>query len=552
MNDRALLSSSVPARLRRASGLPALALTLAFSLLLPCDRAAAADPPPSAPPNVLFVIADDWGVHAGAYGTPWVETPAFDRVAAEGVLFTKAFTPNAKCAPSRAILLTGRHSWQLEAAGNHIAIFPPHFLVWPELLESRGWHVGRTAKGWAPGIALDEDGELRELTGKAYNQRRAEPPAQFISNIDYAANFADFLDDAPDGAPWAFWLGSLEPHRAYEFQVGVNKGGKQLSDIDHVPAYWPDHEHVRHDMLDYAFEVEHFDGHLARALDELDRRGLAEDTVVIVTSDHGMPFPRVKGYAYPHSNHIPLAVRWPSGIRAPGRVVDDFVSFIDLAPTILDLVGIPESESGMVPITGRSWRGIFESEKEGRVEPWRDHVLVGKERTDVGRPYDWGYPIRGIVRDDFLYLRNYEPDRWPAGNPETGYLDTDASPTKTLILEMGRADRSDPYWQLNFGMRPGEELYDLSADPDGVVNLAGDPEHEETRARLAAELEIRLQEQGDPRQFGEGHVFDEYPVFREEMRDFYERFMDGEIGPDAAGWADPSDFEPQPLEVPPR
>jgi N-sulfoglucosamine sulfohydrolase len=104
--------------------------------------------------------------------------------------------------------------------------------------------------------------------------------------------------------------------------------------------------------------------------------------------------------------------------------------------------------------------------------PERDHVLIGKERTDVGRPHNWGYPIRGIVTASHLYLRNYEPTRWPAGNPETGYLDTDGSPTKTLILELGRQNRADHFWQLNFGMRPAEELYDVRTDTDCVHNLA--------------------------------------------------------------------------------
>jgi arylsulfatase A-like enzyme len=504
----------------------------------------------NAPPNILFVIADDWGLHAGAYGTRWVNTPAFDRVAAEGILFNKAHTPNAKCAPSRAILLTGRHSWQLREAGNHLAIFPPEFRVWPEVPAARGWHMGHTGKGWGPGSAHDLDGQSRQLTGTPFNRHQLKPPTTGISNNDYAANFADFLDAAPEGTPWCFWLGTLEPHRGYEFRSGVNKGGKSLDDIDQVPAYWPDHEDVRHDMLDYAFEVEHVDTHLARVLEELERRGLAEDTVVIVTSDHGMPFPRVKGYAYPRSNHVPLAVRWPGRINAPGRVVDDYVCFIDVAPTIVDLVGITEAASGMAAITGRSWRPIFESDKEGRIEAWRDHVLVGKERTDVGRPNDGGYPIRGILRDDFLYLRNYQPDRWPAGNPETGYLDTDASPTKTLILELGRADRADRYWQLNFGMRPAEELYLLTDDPGATVNLAAESDHADTRARLARELEIRLQEQGDPRQFGEGRRFDQYPVHREAMRGFYERFMKGEIGPEATGWVKPGDYEPEPIPAP--
>lgn len=499
------------------------------------------------PPNVLFAIADDWGLHAGAYGTPWVNTPGFDRIAKEGVLFTRAYTPVAKCAPSRAIVLTGRHAWQLEEAGNHMAVFPQKFKSWPEVLTEKGWHMGITGKGWGPGIALDADGNPRQITGVPYNARKLKPPAKAISANDYAANFVDFLEAAPEGRPWCFWYGSTEPHRAYEFQVGVNKGGKKLEDIDHVPAYWPDTENVRHDMLDYAYEVEHADSHLVRMLEELERRGELDNTVVIVTSDHGMPFPRVKGYAYPDANRVPLAIRWPAGIETPTRVVDDFVSFVDLAATILDLADIAPEESGMATMTGRSWRGILASERTGRVEEWRDHVLVGKERTDIGRPYDWGYPIRGIVRDDFLFLRNYEPERWPAGNPETGYLDTDASPTKTAILEAGRKDRDDLHWRLNFGMRPAVELYDLAQDPDAVANLADSPEHAETAARLEREMKARLEEQGDPRMFGQGHLFDEYPIHTDATRNFHERFLKGELDRSAAGWVDPTDFEDEPL-----
>jgi len=499
------------------------------------------------PPNILFAIADDWGLHAGAYGTDWVETPGFDQVAREGVLFTNAYTPMAKCAPSRAIALTGRHLWQLEEAGNHMAIFPPKFKSWPEVLMEHGWHMGITGKGWGPGIANDAGGEPRQITGVPYDGNRAEPPAQNMSRRDYAANFADFLDDAPEGEPWCFWYGAHEPHRAYEFQAGVKKGGKKLSDIDEVPAYWPDTDTVRHDMLDYAFEVEHVDAHLVRMLEELNRRGELDDTVVIVTSDHGMPFPRGKGYAYHDSNHVPLAIRWNDGMKRTGRVVDDYVDFTDIAPTILDLAGIEERKSGMRPITGRSWRPVLESGQEGRIQPWRDHVLIGKERTDIGRPHDWGYPIRGIIRDDLLYLRNFEPTRWPAGNPETGYLDTDGSPTKTVILEAGREDRDNRHWRLNFGMRPGKELYDLTEDADCVNNLAGVEKYAELQEKLDLELRSRLEEQGDPRMFGRGHVFDEYPVHRERSRDFYEKFMAGALDESDAGWVNPSDFEPESL-----
>lgn len=494
-------------------------------------------------PNILFAIADDWSVHAGAYGTPWVKTPTFDRLAREGLLFTTAYTPMAKCAPSRAIILTGRHLWQNEEAGNHMAFFPAKLKSWPEVLVEHGWHMGITGKGWGPGIANDADGKPRAITGKPFNGRKTKPPASGISNSDYAANFVDFLDAAPEGAPWCFWYGATEPHRGYEFRSGVKKGGKQLDDIDRVPSYWPDHETVRHDMLDYALEVEHVDSHLGRMIDELDERGLLSNTLIIVTSDHGMPFPRVKGYAYHDSNHIPLAVHWPAGIKHPGRVIDDFVDFTDLAATILDYAGITHAKSGMLPITGQSWRPLLESDQSGRILPQRDHVLIGKERTDVGRPHDWGYPIRGIVTEEFLYLRNYEPSRWPAGNPETGYLDTDGSPTKSLILELGRRNRSNRFWQLNFGLRPEDELYDLRTDADCVHNLAAEASHSKRLAGLRQRMETELKAQGDPRIFGRGHIFDEYKPTRGEG--FYEKFKRGEKVD--AGWVNETDFEQEPI-----
>ena len=516
-------------------------LTLLASLLmLPAAFAAPTRP------NILFAIADDWGLQAGAYGTPWVKTPAFDRLAREGLLFQNAYTPTAKCAPSRASVLTGRHPWQNEEAGNHMAFFPAKLKSWPEVLTEKGWHMGITGKGWGPGIANNANGKPRLITGKPFNARQTPPPASGMSNNDYAANFKDFLDAAPKDKPWCFWYGAFEPHRGYEFQSGVNKAGKKLTDIDRVPAYWPDHETVRHDMLDYAFEVEHVDNHLSRMIAELEKRGLLDNTLIIVTSDHGMPFPRVKGYAYHDSNHVPLAVRWPGGVKRPGRAIEDFVDFSDIAATLLDVAGIPEKESGMLPVTGKSWRPIFESEKAGRIVPERDHVLIGKERTDVGRPHNWGYPIRGIVTATHLYLRNYEPARWPAGNPETGYLDTDGSPTKSLILELGRQNRADKFWQLNFGLRPGDELYDLGSDAGCARSIAADAAQAERVTALRARMETALKAEGDPRMFGNGRVFDEYKPTNGDG--FYEKFMRGEKLD--AGWVNETDFEKEPITLP--
>ena len=497
-------------------------------------------------PNILFVIADDWGRgDAGAYGNTWIKTPAFDRVASEGLRFESAYTPNAKCGPSRANILTGRNSWQLKEAGNHVAFFPLEFKTYPEVLKKNGYFAGMTGKGWAPGIARDADGKPRPLTGREFQKRKAPRPTSGIDSNDYAANFIDFLDAAPEDAPWCFWMGVREPHRDYEYGTGVAKGGKKIEDIDRVPSYWPDTPTVRNDMLDYALEVEHFDQHLGRVLAELEKRGQLDNTLVIVTSDNGRPFPREKGNLYDAANHLPFAVMWKNGIKQPGRVVRDYVSFIDLAPTFLEVAGVDWDQSGMASTPGISLTDIFNSGETEAIQPGRDHLILGQERHDVGRPNDQGYPIRSIVMDGWLYSRNFTPDRWPAGNPETGYLNTDGGATKTEILTANRTKPGDPHWLLCFGKRPAEELFHVKADPDCVNNLATAPEHQERRAAMEERLMAKLKEQQDPRIAGQGDVFDNYP-YAEAERGLYERVKNGETV--KTGWVNRSDYEPAPLK----
>lgn len=499
------------------------------------------------PPNILFAIADDASFpHMGAYGCDWVNTPAFDRVANQGILFTNAYTPNAKCSPSRACILTGRNSWQLEEAANHVPFFPTKFKTYAEALTENGYHVGYTAKGWAPGVANDVDGNPRQLTGVPYNEFKTTPPAKYISNNDYTANFKAFLNEKPAEQPFCFWYGSTEPHRAYEFRAGIEKGGKSLDEVDKVFAFWPDNDTVRADILDYAFEIEYFDQHLQKMLDILEENGELDNTLVIVTADNGMPFPRIKGQEYELSNHLPLAIMWKNGIKSPGRTVDDYVNFIDFAPTYFELTSLNPSEIGMAPIQGQSLTDIFTSEKSGIVTNNRDHVLIGKERHDIGRPNDWGYPIRGILKNGFLLINNYETDRWPAGNPETGYLNCDGSPTKTVLLNGRTNPDTFDNWNWNFGKRPAMELYKVDEDPECMNNLADHKEFASMIDELQTQLSSELTEQGDPRMSGNGNIFDEYTYAGENVRGFYDRYMSGEkIN---AGWVNKSDFEEAPLD----
>ncbi|QIA06347.1 sulfatase family protein [Draconibacterium halophilum] len=518
-----------------------LILSLSILLLLACFSACKMEQVAPKQPNILFAIADDasWK-HWGAYGCKWVETPGFDRVAQNGILFTRAYTPNAKCAPSRACILTGRNSWQLEEAANHSPFFPAKFKTYAEALGENGYWVGSVAKGWAPGSPGIIDGKMRQLTGPKFDEFKTTPPAKAISNNDYARNFEAFLEARPDGQPFCFWYGSTEPHRAYEFEAGIKYGGKNLDEVDEVPAFWPDVDTVRTDLLDYAFEIEYFDSHLQKMLNKLHEIGELENTIVIVTADNGMPFPRIKGQAYEYSNHLPLAIMWPMGIKNPGRIVDDFVNFIDFTPTYLEVAGISLEKAGLQPITGTSLTDIFYSEKDGIVNPERDFVLVGKERHDVGRPNDEGYPVRGLIKEDFLYIRNFKPERWPLGNPETGYLNCDGSPTKTYVLNTRRQKGQLKYWQHNFGKRVAEELYNIKTDPFCLNNLADNSDFDAIKTKLIAELNSKLTEQGDPRILGNGDVFDHYN-YSGAVQNYYNRFMSGEKI--KAGWVNESDYD---------
>jgi len=520
-----------------------------LGLLSACGEYEGEDPNFSASvrPNILFAIADDasWK-HFGAYGCNWVKTPAFDRIAAEGLLFNNAYVPNAKCSPSRSCILTGRNSWQLEEAVSHLPFFPEKFGTYAEALDSSGYWVGATGKPWAPGDQGTRNGVPRQLAGQKFDQFSLEPPARFISKIDYSRNFEDFLDKRPEGEPFCFWYGGSEPHRAYDYGAALRLTDRKLSDIDEVPPFWPDVDSVRTDMLDYAYEIEYFDGHLDCMIATLEAAGELDNTIIVVTADNGMPFPRIKGQVYEYSNHLPLAIRWPKGIINAGRKIEDFVNFIDLAPTFLEAAGVKPEATGMQAITGRSLSDIFQSEKDGMVTDYRDYVLVGKERHDVGRPDDQGYPVRGIFKEDYLYLKNFHPERWPVGNPETGYLNTDGSPTKSYILNSRRVGKVQSWWQLNFGKRTGEEIYNVREDPFCLNNLADNPEVQEQKKAMIATMTEQLMLQKDPRMTGNAQVFDGYLYSGEESRDFYNRYMAGEKM--KAGWVNDSDFEPGPLE----
>ncbi|HET6247266.1 MAG TPA: sulfatase [Tepidisphaeraceae bacterium] len=453
-----------------------------------CTDAAKIDPRPS----ILFAIADDWSYpHAGAYGDKVVNTPTFDRIAAEGMLFTRAFCAAPTCSASRASILTGQWPHRLAEGANLWGTLPARFPVYPDLLEKAGYHVGFTRKGWGPG---------------ALGDRKRNPAGNFYQNFD------EFIKTVPPGEPFCFWFGSHDPHRAYVRDSGA-KSGMKIADVT-VPPYLPDTPETRGDILDYYFAVERYDRDTGNIVKKLESAGRLDNTIVVMTSDNGWPFPRAKANVYEWSAHMPLAIRWPARIKG-GRKNNDLVSLIDMAPTFLQAAGVDARQ--MPDMNGQSLLGALIGDASIAVAP-RTAVYFERERHANVRAGDLGYPMRAIRTDKYLYVQNLRPDLWPAGDPKMWktvgpFGDIDPGPTKSLILDR----RNDPaiaeFFRLACAKRLGEEMFDLQKDPSAMHDVAGVTEYQKTQQKLATELHAWMKQTADPRadKGGAYDAFDRYP-----------------------------------------
>lgn len=444
-------------------------------------------------PNIIFCFADDWAwPHEALYGDKVLKLPNFERVAKEGALFKNAFSAAPSCTPSRAAILTGRAVHSLEDGANLHGLLPKKFNVYPNILEKSGYSVGFSGKGWGPGN-FQAGGRERNPAGPQFQ------------------NFANFLKTVPDGKPFCFWYGSHDPHRPYEAGSGKRAGMK--TDKVKVPAYWPDNETVRSDILDYYAEVERFDRDVGTILTLLAEKKLTENTMVVISGDNGLPFPRCKANLYNWGSHQPLAIRWPAKFKG-GKTFDEFVNLYDLTPTFLDAAGLERKKD----MTGESLLPLL----EGKKQAGRDRVFIERERHANCRKGDLSYPSRAVRTGDFLYIKNFRPDRWPAGDPQKWkavgeFGDCDASPTKQFILDHRNEPEFAKYFTLCFDKRPAEELYDLKKDPFEVNNVAGEAKYAATKEKLRSELTRWMRETGDPRATVDDDRFDTFPYFGKEQ-----------------------------------
>lgn len=497
-------------------------------------------------PNIFFFFADDWGRYASVYDqfgpNSAFETPNFDKFAAEGVRFNNAHVTAPSCTPCRSSLLSGQYFYRTNrGAILQGAEWDLNIPSYPLLLEDAGYHIGYTYKVWSPGTPRDAPyggsaksyvvpgpnfcGFSQVATGMVKNGKTPDEAKEAIFETSMAC-FEKFLADREEGEPFCYWYGPTNTHRKWTQGSGKALWGLEPDDLKgNMPAFLPDVHEVREDMADYMGEVLALDVMLGRFIEKLDAMGELDNTLIVVSGDHGIPgFPRAKCNLYDIGTQVSLFARWGDKVEG-GRVVDDFVNLMDLAPTFLEAAG----ETPPKCMTGRSIMPLLLSEKSGQIDPTRDHVITGRERhVQRAREDNLPYPQRAIRTKDFLYIRNFRPDRWPMGTPKLpeegqlpydklvndtfiSYPDLDASPTKAWMIY----HRNDPeyrlHYELGFGKRPGEELYDLRTDIDQMTNVADDPAYADVKADLSKRLMDTLVETGDPRVTGDGMKFERSP-----------------------------------------
>ncbi len=528
------------------------------ALLLPLIALGVSSPLRAADrPNILFVFADDWGRYASCYkgldGRPTlndvVRTPNIDRVAREGVLFRHAFVNAPSCTPCRSSLLSGRYFFNTSrGAILQGAVWDSALPTFPLLLRDAGYHIGKSFKVWSPGTPADagfggqqyayqkagnacnnfsEEVTARLAQGTRLEAARAEILAQVRGNFDA------FLADRKPGQPWHYWFGPTTTHRPWVKGSGKNLWGIAPESLrGKLPKFLPDVPEVREDVADYLGECQAVDAYVGVLWKRLEEAGELEKTVIVISGDHGMPgVTSGKCNLYDHGTAVALAIRWPGG--KPGRVLDDLVRLPDLMPTFLEIGGVPPPAN----LYGKSLVPLLKSEKNGLVDASRDWAVTGRERhVAAARAGNLPYPMRGLRTQNFLYIRNFAPDRWPLGNPRdvtesetpaaavleqntfAAFADMDASPTKSWLITHRHETQWKKFYDLAFAQRPAEELYDVKNDPDQVNNLAGDPAFAIRKRALAERLMKLLTEAQDPRVTGDGATFDQPPFSDPENR----------------------------------
>lgn len=402
---------------------------------------------PERRPNILFLISDDQSYpDLGCNGNTAVHTPNLDRMAAEGMRFENCFVASPQCSPNRSAIFTGctPHTTSTSRLHTPMPEWEPSIL---EPLKQAGYFTGAMRK-------VHQGGEFNKRFD-FYSQDRTTP-------------FEKFFDAVPKGRPFWFQAGFTDPHRPY--RPGAFSPPHDPAKV-RVPNFLPDHPEVRKDLGHYYDSIARMDADCGQIFSILEKRGMLENTLIVMTGDNGMPFPRAKGTCYDPGIRVPLLVKWPGRIQA-GTVKRELIAHVDLAPTWLEAAGLPAPKK----MQGRSFLPLLTG---GSYQPNEE---VCSERNW----HDNFDPIRSVRTDRYKLIFNAAPHF-----PYRPAWDLADSPSWKAIQELGRRSKLTP-GQLRMldSNRPMLELYDLQNDPDEFNNLATSSTHREVFDDLTRRLSM--------------------------------------------------------------
>ena len=416
-------------------------------------------------PNIVLIIADDmaWD-DSGVYGNPSVRTPNIDKLAKEGLRFTSAFVTISSCSPSRASLITGRYPHNTDAEQLHWPV-PANQVTFVEKLKAAGYWTAASGK-WHLGPAMKNRFNLVDDPGEAGFQTDPKTGKMLAADDSGAAGWIPLLQQRPKDKPFFLWLAALDPHRDYVENAIPNP--HRPADV-RVPLHLPDTPEVRYELALYYDEISRLDGNVGKVMAELERQGVADNTLILFISDNGRPFPGAKTTLYDVGIREPLIAKWPKSIR-PGQVSRSLISSIDLAPTVLEVAGIaiPRTVQGVSFLKLFSNPNAMTRQAIYAEKNWHDY----EDRT------------RAVRTAGFKYIRNDYPDL--AGTPSA---DAGRSPSMDSIRRLRDMGKLTPLQARIFQKpRPREELYDLRKDPTEEHNLASDPHYAQTLIQLRDKL----------------------------------------------------------------
>lgn len=433
-------------------------------------------------PNILLILSDDHSVpFLGCYGYPDLKTPNLDKLATAGVRFDKAYTCAPQCVPSRASILSGRNVLDIDMS-RFSAPLPRDVKTIPEYLNEQDYFTGVCGRHYH----LDGSARMPQETTETfekYNMVTFPERADYVNkgkDEEVLGQFQEFLDQRPSNRSFFMWMNFSDPHRRFDADTYEPAPTKIK-----VPGIFPDTDEVREDLAGHLGEINRLDFHVGQILEELKKRALDENTVIIFMGDNGAALLRGKGTLYDLGLHVPLIVSG-KGVNK-GVVSDAMISGIDVAPTLLEIAGIAKPES----MTGKS----FLKSLKGEAYNGHEYIFGTRVPHSSGLPTNTAYFDLSRTVFDRRYKLIYNT-LWKLPYDPVDFINK--SFWKDLKKKSASGELDEKYSQAFFSEpRPMFELYDLQNDPGEFNNLSGNPEHTKIENRLKAVLHEWMIVNGD-------------------------------------------------------